>query len=592
MTYDRLGRTGPGLALVLLAVGVGPGAAKGPPPAGSESPAPSLTALWPPGLEIGGLGTLTLIGRDLAAVRRVVVSGEVRSAAPGRVTAEVRVDRGAAPGVREVRVEGPGGVSDLRLIRVDRLSQTPEHESNDVPSSATNLHSGSAAVGVLGHGDVDNYWLTYRKGTRLLIEVEARRLGVALRPTVGFYAIDGRRIAEATDTPGLAGDAGLELTVPDDCAWVVRVEDRSGRGRETATYRLRVSSAPYATGIFPLGGPPGARVTFTASGGNLGEGLSQTLLLPDRPGEIVSLPPFMTPKGPVTSPARVVVGDGPETAPAQAAEDQRPPELPRGTTANGRIDRPGACDRYILIARRGEPVRLTLVASALNAAIDSVLTLRDPGGKILAANDDGPGCLDSSLAFTPDDDGLLTVEVADRYARGGPGYAYRLTEGPSRVGFDLRLADRSPDAWSLAPGGQIRIPLRLRIEGATCPIRVTLGDPPAGVWSDPLTIDPATFSESGDPPTLVVHAHRDAAPMTTWVRILVTSTSPGRPIGHGEEVTRAVTAERLLDQSDGPGGPIACLYSVSRFPLSVRENPLARSSQPKIGSERSSAGPR
>ena len=122
-------------------------------------------------------------GRNLLKVDRWLISGRgvevvaAEAASDTSATVTVRVEGGAEPGVRELRAVGTHGLSNLALVRVDRLPQTVEAEPNDEPGRANEVVSGSAVAGVLTALDRDHFRVRGQSGGRLTIEVEAQRLG-------------------------------------------------------------------------------------------------------------------------------------------------------------------------------------------------------------------------------------------------------------------------------------------------------------------------------------------------------------------------------------------------------------------------------
>ena len=279
---------------------------------------PVVTSIFPPGLSRGATTEWTVSGRNLGKVERLLISGdgvdvvEIKSKSNGTILAAVRASGDAAPGFREVYTEAPDGLSNLLVIRVDHLPQTMETEPNDDLAYATEVVLGSAVAGVLKPQDLDHYRFQGRAGQRLTIEVEAQRLGTAILPVATLLAPNGNALAQSRPTRGNDRDCRLNVTLPHDGSFLVLVHDSTFGGNDSAGYRLRIEEAPYATGMFPLGGPRGQSVTVTASGGNLSEPRSKTISLPDEPGVFVDVAPFEGPGNPVLAPSKLVVGDGPE----------------------------------------------------------------------------------------------------------------------------------------------------------------------------------------------------------------------------------------------------------------------------------------
>jgi hypothetical protein len=567
----------------------------------ADMAAPVLIDVFPPGVAAGGRETWTFRGRNLARVERIDVEGGgievvVKETTGRTIVAEARADPRATPGFREVRAEGPDGVSNLRILRVDHLAQTPEREPNDTPDQATPLPAGAAGVGVLLPQDLDHFRLDARAGDRVTIEVEARRLGVPVLPLVTVMRLNGRALALGRETPGLDGDCRLPFKFPESGTYGIQVRDHIYGGSDGACYRLRVTSEPFATGLFPLGGPPGRPVVVTASGGNLIEPIVQTVPLPDQPGALVTVPPFHAPTGAVLAPGRLVVGDGPErNEPAETGVVDAPATIDPGVTMNGRIDRPGEVDRYRLPVKSGEIVRVAVAAAPLGSRLDSVLTIRDQRGKVVAENDDAedlsrsrttsgvasPPASDSALVLKPETDGLLTIEVADRFGQGGPEYAYRLSVGPPRSDFSITVSMGEPSSltsvgsgqsrgagiggFNIARGTEAEVRFQVDFTGRTGPIVARAVNLPSGVSAAPVTVRQPSGPSSATG-RLVLKVEPSAPPGPGWLRVIGTATiDPDRPLTLTREAVAIVPVESFPGTT--PRRPVT--RRMTRFPIRV-----------------------
>ena len=140
--------------------------------AGSEEPRPepAMVHLFPPGVRRGAVAEWTVTGRNLSAAKRFLISGEgveVVDKAPGTdgsVRLTVRAADSAELGFREIRADGPEGISNLLLFRVDHLPQVVESEPNDDPARANAIPLGSAVAGVLRPRDLDHFRVAGRAG--------------------------------------------------------------------------------------------------------------------------------------------------------------------------------------------------------------------------------------------------------------------------------------------------------------------------------------------------------------------------------------------------------------------------------------------
>ncbi len=581
--------------------------------------APGLAGIFPPGLTVGATTELAIDGRPIDGATRLVVAGggvEVVGFIPDgdrAAKARVRVDRDARPGFREARLDGPGGLSNLVMIRVDSLPQVVEVEPNDAPAQAQEVEAGSAVAGVLRALDVDHYQVRGRPGQRLTIDLEARRLGTAIAPVVTVFGASGAAMAQGRESPGPDRECRMGVVMPADGRLIVQVRDNIHGGNDQAWYRLRVDPAPFATALFPLGGRRGETVTVEASGGNLERPRRKEVALPDDPGVTVEPGPFDGPDGAVLAPGRLVAGDGPEVAEPAGRGDGSPVAVASGVTVNGRIGEPGEVDAYRVEVKAGDRVRARVEAAALGSSLDSVVTFRDAGGALLAENDDstevlrpdnarsvGPlgipvGSADSSLTFEARADGRLTIEVADRFGEGGPEYGYRLAIGPARPDFAVTLLFGAVAAnpgglvsngagrpgrmtpgvfgvFNLGPGSAARINFLVIPAGRPGPVEVRVEGLPDGVTAEPVSVrlpgpwlpgdparGPATVAPVADSLTLKVAP--SARPGLHEFRVVATA----RP--DGVALRREATATIGIGASADAARPITRV--LRRFPLRI-----------------------
>ena len=529
------------LALASLTMPAAAQQAKAAPRPADNSPVPAIVGVNPPAAAVGASTEWVVNGRNLARVDRWAFSGkgievaEVRAQTETAATLLIRVAPDAILGVRELRAMGPAGLSNLALVRVDRLIQVAEIEPNDEASQATEVAIGTAVHGTIRPQDVDHYKLKGRPGARVTVEVEAQRLGTPVVPILTLFSGPGTAIAQAVESRGADHDARLSYTFADDAMYTLQVRDTLYGGGEGATYRLRIEEAPYATGLYPLGGPRGGTVEVTASGGNLQGPLSQSVRLPDEAGATVEVPPFPGLDGPVSSPGRLYVGAGIEVA--ETADG--PTTLPAPAAANGRIGRRGEVDRYRVAVKKGDILGIRVRAAGLGSWLDALVAVVDDKGNVLAERDDlveqevqrnplvavnqapvvvtTPDAADARLEYQAAEDGTLNIEVTDRYGEGGPEYAYRLEVGPEQPDFKVSLLldptiavannGRARRARSTAPGSTGALNLKrgtttpinftVSAEGKTGPITLTVEGLPPGTSATPVVVRPAVAANRG-----------------------------------------------------------------------------------------------
>ena len=259
-----------------------------------------------------------------------------------------------------------------------------------------------------------------------------------------------------------------------------------------------------------------------------------------------------------------------------------------GYAINGALEEPGEKDIYAIHVFAGRPLRFWTLATQLGVPhLDSVLTLRDASGKRLAESDDvvaGQGSLlgnpDSSLFYTPREDGVLFVVVKDRTARGGPSYQYRLKVRSERPGFQLFT---TPENFTVPRGGEAEIKVHLiREEGFEGEVSFWFEGMPPGVEAprgrfraDQL------FEPNADGADMIIpeFAFRISAPAS-----LRAGTYPIRVLGTPAAETsipdrRIVEAGTTMMQ-----GPLLDLWNFVRRPLPSIEMTVVEASEARLSS--------
>ena len=440
--------------------------------------APVLEKLEPRGAQRGTAVKLTLIGAALTSDTEILTTlpaGITHLTAPkeeertGRelpflveIPADTPVD--SFP----IRVQTKEGLSNILLFTVGAFPESVEAESeaeiedplNDSLDHAESVETPAVVNGTIAAADRDVYRVRAKQGQRLVIEVEARRIGSALDPALRVMDAAGKVIARNEDAPGIGIDARVDVRFPSEGDYYVEVRDAKFGTLEENFYRLKIGDFSYAEGIFPVGTQNGKAAEFEAFGGNLGQHhLGRGLV--DKPVKIRSDPAMdgrtdwmsvAIPGKPGALPLRLPVSAEPE---AREAANGKVGKLRPGTIVNGRISQPGEADLYKLAVTPGEAWRFELKAASTGLSpLFGLITIHDGEGNKLASAGDLPGTGsryevvassgeagdDPFLALrVPDGARELRITVEDLVGRGGPEYGYRLLAKKEPADFELTI---------------------------------------------------------------------------------------------------------------------------------------------------------
>jgi hypothetical protein len=194
-----------------------------------EFPLPSTP--YPLAVQKGTSASVELQGQGLSAAPTITV------AAPADVAGNNL--HAAVPGTA-----GQGGAW-VSLLASDMAEQL-EQEPNDSPDKSTPVKLPGAIDGrFAARGDRDFFQFEGKKGERFLFRGQTRSLGSPCDLFLRLHNADGGVLAEAEDTGPEEGI--LDVTLPADGVYRLKVEDTNHRGGPDEVYRIAVE--PYQPGF-------------------------------------------------------------------------------------------------------------------------------------------------------------------------------------------------------------------------------------------------------------------------------------------------------------------------------------------------------
>ena len=516
--------------------------------------------------------TGTNVWTEADAMERLRIRNEILRNPPNRtanpamidtVALKVTIAADAAPGEREVRLATPNALSNpLRfyvgtLPEVSRPAAKPANPDLDkylekiggtpaptgTPKYEAHVNLPATINGQIMPGGVDRYRFFASRGQQLIIAASARSLIPYLADAVPgwFEAVvtvyDAKgKVLDCGERFHLKPDPVIHFEVPQEGEYTVEIHDSIFRGREDFVYRLTIGELPFVTGIFPLGGPAGAKTSVTFTGWNLKENhltLDNTCTAPG----VLSLNAGFFNTVPFS------VDDLPECL---AEKSNHSVETAQAVTlpviVNGRVSQPGEREVFKFQGRAGEKIVAEVFARRLDSPLDSFLRLTDATGRQLAFNDDfedkGTGLntfhADSYLTNTLPADGAYYLHLSDTQEQGGPEFAYRLRISEPEPDFALRLV---PSSVSLRTGmsGPVTV-YALRRDGFTNAINLVLKDGPAG-----FSLSGARIAENQDKVQFTLKAPARSLEAPVNLAIEGRATIGGQTVSHP-----AVPAENMM----------------------------------------------
>lgn len=537
-------------------------------PARAAPPPPHIDHIFPAGGQRGQTVHVTVTGSDIRAATAARLTGAgvttriekpkapatAKSKKPrkARKPETVRIVVAIAPdaplGQRDLRLITPGGASNRFRFVVGQLPEASEQEPNSEKAQAQALDSLPVVVnGQILAGDRDFFRFQAEAGQTLVCDLHARRLVPYIADAVPgwmqasltLYDANGR-VRMYVDDFRFHPDPLLIFKVEQTGAYVLEVKDVLYRGRGDFLYRLRIGALPYITHVFPLG----VQRKHTSQVDLYGANLSAQHLPIAVPADGDVPPPVgLTCNGISSNTRPLASGDLEEireAEPNDAIGEANPIDIP--VTINGRIQRVGDTDCFILAAKAKQRLVIEVHARRLGSPLDSAIEVLNAKGRPLAQNDDtvdpAEGLLthhaDSRVAYTFPSAGKYVVRIRDVQGAGGDAYAYRLAVAPPRPDFVLRVI---PDNPRVGPGESTAITVKaLRRDGYTGEIRLAVRDLPDG-----FVTTGAVIPAKQDAVRLTVTAPPDAP-----VELLTPTIVGTGKIGNATVVREAVPAEERM----------------------------------------------
>ena len=218
---------------------------------------PFVTSAFPLGGKADSTTTVELKGWNLSAKRLDVDA------------------KGLEPGVIPLISDKKVRFFNRIPFSIDSLPEVLEKEPNDESTKAQTITTPVIVNGRIdSRGDWDAYKFAGKKGQKIVIEVEARKLDSPLDSIVRLTDASGKLLAMNDDfgdkETGMIthhADSYLSVTLPEDGDYYAYVGDTQRNGGPEYAYRLRISEpAPdFALRVTPSGinVPPGGSSSFT-----------------------------------------------------------------------------------------------------------------------------------------------------------------------------------------------------------------------------------------------------------------------------------------------------------------------------------------
>jgi hypothetical protein len=287
-----------------------------------------------------------------------------------QVTVEVDVSPDAQVGPVSFRLLTPLGTSpEGKFLIEPYYGEAPDKEPNDTPENAFETFLPAILAGTISRpGDIDYFKIQVKAGEELSFLNGAMLIGSALQPVVTILDADLNVISTFGENGG-SEQVMFARRFEKAGTYYIRVEDYQRSGRAGNFYRIIVGEFPLVLGAFPLGVRSGSSTELAIRGyHNLGK-----LKVDGKPTSDSEDTLTLRPENAFDT-VRVALGTEPELQ-SQGGSIAVP------VTVNGRIDKPGAENRYRFHVTKGEQLAFEVNARRLGSDLDSYLEILDAKGQ-------------------------------------------------------------------------------------------------------------------------------------------------------------------------------------------------------------------
>ncbi|MEI6555395.1 MAG: hypothetical protein WCL70_07390 [Paludibacter sp.] len=370
----------------------------------------------------------------------------------------ITIDKNAEPGLRDLRLQSPVGISNKLNFEVGQYPNILENKGS-TPKNPNPVEKLPAVLcGQILPGETDYFSFRAEKGMTLVASVKARALVPFIADAVPgwFQSVislknsKGKEVAYCDDFRYNV-DPTIILKVPENDTYTLSIHDAIYRGREDFTYRIELGEIPFVQSVYPAAGKVGKKTELTYTGVNLKS--NKLSFKPENEGyntvkaiglnaEISNSLPFW----------------GVSKSTNLLMNDKNKLQITDNQVIFDTLNLKNRSKQYVYLTDANENVTFEVIARRIGSLLDGRLRLFDEFGKLLAEADDLEDDMQGLMTFHADPQLTYTFKIPGRYYlqvedvldnRGGD-YFYVLEKKKVTLPFEVFV---SPATLSVPRGG-------------------------------------------------------------------------------------------------------------------------------------------
>ena len=446
----------------------------------------SVGYVYPAGAERGTTAEITVGGQNVNKATSVIVSGKGVKAEiikpieeeqtslkkkksrklddqsspqlADQLNIRITIDKNAEPGLRDLRLQSPVGISNKLNFEVGQYPNILENKGS-TPKNPNPVEKLPAVLcGQILPGETDYFSFKAEKGITLVASVKARALVPFIADAVPgwFQSVislknsKGKEVAYCDDFRYNV-DPTIILKVPENDTYTLSIQDAIYRGREDFTYRIELGEIPFVQSVYPAAGKVGKKTELTFTGVNLKS--NKLSFKPENEGyntvkaiglnaEISNSLPFW----------------GVSKSTNLLMNDKNKLQITDNQVIFDTLNLKNRSKQYVYLTDANENVTFEVIARRIGSLLDGRLRLFDEFGKLLAEADDLEDDMQGLMTFHADPQLTYTFKIPGRYYlqvedvldnRGGD-YFYVLEKKKVTLPFEVFV---SPATLSVPRGG-------------------------------------------------------------------------------------------------------------------------------------------